>query len=198
MNFRSFLFVCLFVSGLFPCFSWSANSRALPEPQVEVLSNGLKIVWFLDSRIPMVDLTLVVNQAGSVSDPEGKSGTAELVSDLLDRGAAGKTSHEFARTIESLGASRILGVDEESMSVGIHGLAHDADQLLELLAEMALQPDFSTSEFELKKTEMLESWSHLGDRSSTLASLLLLEKLQINLSMLAVVLVSSRVSFDLT
>ena len=142
----------------------------LPSPDVETLPNGLKIVWFVNKNLPVIDLSLIV-QTGYRNDPEGRSGTAELVSSTLDRGAGGLNTQEFARTVEVLGATRYSSVDEDTFSVGMHGLAIDGFALLDLLGKLSLSPEFPDAEILREHARLLDRWNHLGDAGETLASL---------------------------
>lgn len=144
----------------------------LPVPELETLPNGLQVAWFLSDKLPVVDLALLV-KAGSRDDRPGKSGTAELLSSVLERGAAGMSARELARAVEMLGASRYVSADEDTFSLGMHGLAPDAGVLLELLAKLALRPDFPEAEVKREHARLLDRWSHLGDTGEALASLTL-------------------------
>ena len=145
-------------------------SMRLPVPEVEKLSNGLTLVWFLGEKIPVIDLALMV-KSGYRDDPMGKSGTTELTSSLLDRGSGGQSAQAIARAVESLGASRYASSDEDSFSIGVHGLAPDASQLLELLALIALKPDFLEPEFKREQARTLDRWGHIGENADWLAAL---------------------------
>lgn len=142
----------------------------LPVPEIETLPNGLKIAWFLNDHIPVVDLSLIV-QAGYRDDLEGKSGTAELLAEAMDRGAAGMNAQQLARAAEVLGASRYISADDDSFSLGIHGLAPDADALLDLLGKVVTRPELKESEVRWVHERILDSWSHIGDNAGTLAGL---------------------------
>lgn len=147
---------------------WIAKAK-LPVPEIERLPNGLQIAWFLDERIPVVDM-IVLTEAGYRDDPEGKSGTAKLLSSVISRGAAGMDAQRLAREVEKLGASDYVSVDDDSASVGIHGLAPDAPRLLELLHAITVKPDFPQAEIEKTRDRMIEGMKHLGDSAHTLAS----------------------------
>ena len=142
----------------------------LPTPEMETLPNGLQIVWFLSDQLPVVDLALLV-KSGYRDDPAGKTGVSELVSAVMDRGAAGLSPQEIAKQVEQLGASRYISDEEETFSVGMHGLAPDADTLLDILSKIALQPDFKLTEVDREKARLLDRWNHLGDYGEALASL---------------------------
>jgi zinc protease len=142
----------------------------LPVPEVETLPNGLKVVWFVNDRLPVVDLVLLV-KSGFRDDLVGKSGTAELVSNLLDRGAAGLSAQEIAKQVEALGASRFASSEDDTFHVGMHGLAPDASTLLDLLGKMALHPDFPAAEVKREHARILDRWNHISDYGETLVSL---------------------------
>ncbi len=140
----------------------------LPLPKVETLPNGLKIAWFIDERLPLVDLGMLV-RTGTKNDPAGKSGTVELLSRMLERGANGLTEQAFSAKIESLGATGFSNSDEESITLGMHGLAQDANELLDVISWMALKPNFNEAEFQKEKVKVAEAWKHLPDSAESLA-----------------------------
>lgn len=140
----------------------------IPIPETENLPNGLKIVWFLDQSLPVVDVALMF-QSGNRDDLQGKSGTSELLASVLDRGAGGIPASELARQIEALGASRVVSAGEESFSVALHGLAPDASVLLDMLARISLRPDFLPEEVAREHARILDRWNHLGDYAESLA-----------------------------
>jgi zinc protease len=127
-------------------------------------------VWFLNDQLPVVDLALLV-KSGYRDDPQGKTGVSELLAAALDRGAAGLSAEEIAKQVEQLGASRYISAEEETFSLGMHGLAPDAGTLLDILAKISLQPNFKRDEVLREKARLLDRWNHLGDYGDALASL---------------------------
>ncbi len=142
----------------------------LPTPKLETLPNGLQIAWFLNDTIPVVDLALVVG-SGERDDPAGKSGTADLEAAVLSRGSAGMTQKELSKAVEKLGASWYSTTDDDSSSVGMHGLAPDAPVLLDLLAKVALHPDFPADQMERERARMIDRWEHMPDYGANLVGL---------------------------
>jgi zinc protease len=110
-------------------------------------------------------------KSGNRDDLSGKSGTAELLSAALDRGCAGMNAQALARAVEMLGASRYASADEDTFSVGMHGLAPDASVLLELMAKIALRPDFPEIEVKREHDRMVDRWNHVADYGESLVSL---------------------------
>ncbi|MGZ3708167.1 MAG: M16 family metallopeptidase [Bdellovibrionota bacterium] len=150
--------------------AWATEATKLPVPEVETLPNGLRLVWFLNDKLPVVDMSLLV-LSGFRDDPAGKSGTAELLSASLDRGAGGLSAQEIAHSVEMLGASRYESSEDETFTIGMHGLAPDAPVLMEILSKIALQPTLAESEVSREKTRILERWNHVPDYGETLAGL---------------------------
>lgn len=163
-------FSSLALLSLLSAWSAAAAELRLPTPEIETLPNGLTVAWFVSDSIPVVDMALLV-KSGFRDDPAGKAGTAELVSNLLDRGAGGESAQQIARAIEMLGASRYASVDEDSFSIGMHGLAQDAPTLLGLMARMALKPDFPEAEVTREHARLLDRWTHIADYGDTLVAL---------------------------
>ena len=142
----------------------------LPVPKLKTLPNGMQLVWFLNKSLPVVDMAVLV-KSGYRDDPAGKTGTSELLTEVIDRGDAGMSAQDFARSVEVLGASRYATVDEDTMSVGMHGLSSDAPELLDLMSKMVLHPDFPAAEVSREHARLLDRWAHLGDSSESLVGL---------------------------
>ncbi|MBI3534002.1 MAG: hypothetical protein HY072_00730 [Deltaproteobacteria bacterium] len=92
-----FFSILLFTNNIFS-FASGASEIKLPLPEIETLPNGLKIAWFVNQNIPVIDISLVMN-CGFQNDPKGKAGTAELVASTLDRGVQGMNTKELARAV---------------------------------------------------------------------------------------------------
>lgn len=138
-------------------------------PQVEKLENGMEVAWFINDKLPIVDLVWLA-KSGYRDEPVGLSGLCNLTVALLDRGAQGKTPTEIAKDIEQLGAKRWGSCDEDTLTVGIRGLSSDSNTLIDLLSKLILKPDFIQKEFDREKERMLDSWEHLDDTGAALTS----------------------------
>ncbi len=147
-----------------------ASSIQLPVPEVETLPNGLKVVWFLNDRLPILDFTLFF-KVGFRDDFEKKTGISQLVMESLERGAAGLGAQQIAQSIEKLGASYSSSIEEDTAMMSMHGLSIDGMSLLELLAKLALTPEFSDSEVKREQERILDRWSHVADYGDALADL---------------------------
>ncbi len=167
---RIILLLSAFASGFSAQAAIQSAIKPLPLPEIETLANGLQVAWYINDKLPLVDLVFMV-RAGSRQDEVGKSGTAELLSASLDRGSGTLNAQGIARAIERLGASRSVSADEDFTSVALHGLAMDSKELLRLLGEIAINPKLEESEIQIQKERMLDQFQHLADYGESLSAL---------------------------
>src|SRR6185295_2026404 len=85
-------------------------------------------------------------------DPRGREGTAFLTGALLDQGTRSKSDEEIALLLETAGGSISGGAS--SVSANIAG--RDTNLLLELLAEMLVEPTYPKKQFERQRTRVVD------------------------------------------
>lgn len=69
----------------------------------EQLPNGLVWLFSQQSGVPMVSLQLFI-KAGTLQEPKGKEGLANLTASLLLSGAQGRSAPQIAQEIDFIGA----------------------------------------------------------------------------------------------
>ena len=74
----------------------------LPALQHLTLSNGVPVLLLEKHTVPLVQINLIV-RAGSLMDPPGKQGLADMTAAMLMEGATHRTSLELADAIDFLG-----------------------------------------------------------------------------------------------
>jgi len=117
----------------------------VPAYERTVLPNGLTVLLLEHHEIPLVHFDIVV-RAGSMTDPAGKEGLADLTFALLRKGTQRYSSEQLADELDFLGATLDGGVGHESAELQAEFLAKDVDAGLELLAEVLLRPTFPEAE----------------------------------------------------
>lgn len=146
----------------------SPKSLQLPAIHKFTLSNGLQVVLMEKHQVPLVQLNLTI-KAGSVNDPADKVGLANLTLDMIDEGAAGKTSLELADEIDFLGASIRTGAGAHSSSVMLHSPLSKFDEALKIMNDIVLRPDFPSKELDRKKKDRLTSLMQMHDQPTAIA-----------------------------
>ena len=141
----------------------------LPTPQETTLANGLTLVVVEDSRLPLVSYRLAFPVGGAFDPPE-LPGLTDLLAGLLPEGTQSKSSKEIAEEVARIGASISAGASSDYTMVAASALAQFNDRLLELLAEVVLEPSFPENEVELAKQNTKESLRQQRAQPSFLAS----------------------------
>ena len=118
-----------------------------PALQRATLGNGTQVVLAERHDIPVVQLSYEFH-GGYSSDPAGKEGLADFAMDLLDEGAAGIGSLDFANRAESLGASLGAGAAQDGGNAFLSALKENLDESLGLFADMLRRPNFDQGEID--------------------------------------------------
>ncbi|MEW6508676.1 MAG: pitrilysin family protein [Bacteroidota bacterium] len=142
---------------------------SLPAIQSFELSNGLNVVLMEKHSVPLVHMNVIV-KSGVVNDPEGKSGLASMTADLLDEGAAGKSSLELADQINYLGVRISTFSRWHKIGLNLHSPLSKFDEALKIAADILLHPDFLQKELDRIRKEKLTSLLQWHDQANTIAS----------------------------
>jgi zinc protease len=128
---------------------------SFPKVHEGKLGNGLK--WYVVERegLPLVSLNLVV-RAGMAHDPEELQGLSVFTGDMLREGGSKKRpAAELSEEIETLGAELSIITGADYTLAAVDSLSEHAGALLDLLAELTLEPAFGEDEMErFRKREM--------------------------------------------
>ncbi len=135
--------LCLLSAGIA-----MAQGVTLPDAERLVLDNGTILILNEKHDVPLLGLKAVL-RGGAITDPDGKGGLSGLFASLIEKGAGGRDSAEFAEAIDSVGGTLSAAADLESISIRGDFLSRDADLMIELLADMLQRPA-------LKRAELLK------------------------------------------
>jgi zinc protease len=141
----------------------------LPTAHETILTNGLTVIVVEDARLPLVSYRLAL-RTGDAHDPADLPGLMDMLTGLLTEGTESRTSREIADEVARLGATLQAGANSDYATVAASSLAVYCDQILELLADVALRPVFPTNEVELAKQNTKESLKQQRAQPSFLAS----------------------------
>ncbi len=133
------------------------------------LSGGLGLLAVGGAPLPAVAASLLVRGGGGAADPQGRGGLAALTAALLDKGSRRRGAEALAVAVDDLGATCSAAAGWDSASVTLLGLAGDLPRLLELLAEIALEPAFPPDEFAILRDRRLHALARSLDHAATMA-----------------------------
>lgn len=131
--------------------------------QRDTLSNGLVILTVETHKLPMIEMR-AVTYAGSIFDPAGKQGIANLVSQVLLRGTKSRASNEIAQAIESVGGELFSFADEDCAGISGRVLSKDLYLLIDLLSDCIQNPLFDSVELSRIKSEVISQIKAEEDR----------------------------------
>jgi len=125
-------------------------------PRIEkTLSNGLRVIVTKQGTIPKVAMTLTV-LSGYSSDPADQTGLAALTADLIQEGTQTKNSRQIRREIFGMGGSLTAAASQDYTSVTARALSEFAPQLMNMIADVALNPTFPEDELAIAKQQHLQ------------------------------------------
>ncbi|MEO0379361.1 MAG: pitrilysin family protein, partial [Pseudomonadota bacterium] len=121
----------------------------------EVVSPGGITAWLVqEPSIPFMALELRFRGGASLDAP-GKRGAINLMTGLLEEGAADLDARGFARAQESLAASFGYDIGNDALSVSARFLTENRDEAVELLRKSVIEPTFAPTALERVREQVL-------------------------------------------
>ena len=112
------------------------------------LKNGLKVFVVEDHKLPRISMSLILDRDPIVEGD--KAGYVSIAGDLLGAGTANRKKAELDEEVDFMGAR--FSTSASSMNVG--GLSKYTDNLIEIMADVLLNPSFPSEEFDKLKSQM--------------------------------------------
>jgi zinc protease len=162
----------LFTVAFALLLSQFASQSALAGVKIEhwVSPSGTR-VYFVESRVlPMLDIQ-VDFAAGSMFDPQGKSGLAALTRSTLDLGAGKRDESAIAEQLADIGATLGGGADTDRASVALRTLSakDKRDVALDILRNVLHAPLFDSAIFDREKTRTISGLKEAMTRPDSIA-----------------------------
>ena len=127
-----------------------APTIKIGKPQTFELKNGLKVMVVENHKLPRVAFSLTLdNNPYTEAD---KKGVSEMTSALLGSGTTSISKTAFNEEVDFLGAN----INFSSNGASASTLSKYSGRVLELMADGALNPNFTQEEFDKEKTKGIE------------------------------------------
>ncbi|WP_046757692.1 M16 family metallopeptidase [Kordia jejudonensis] len=121
------------------------------KPETFTLKNGLTVMIVENNKLPRVSATLTIDNPLVL---EGKkAGLTSLVSSLLGSGSTSISKDDFNEEVDYLGANLNFG----SQSAFASSLSKYFPRIMELMADAALNPNFTSEDLEAERAKILEN-----------------------------------------
>jgi zinc protease len=147
VSFFALLSTFLFVLTLAAASATSLRAQSLHMPPHEkvVLKNGLTVLLLEKHGVPLIDISTIV-KAGSVADPAGQEGLANITSELLRKGTKTRTAQQFSADLDYIGGTFEGEATSDYTVVNAEFLTKDLARGLELFSDALLHPIFPEDE----------------------------------------------------
>lgn len=141
----------------------SGDFTLLPFKKI-TLVNGLKIYFVKDESLPRVSLNLMVKTG---QREETKAGVNALTAYLLEQGSQSRTAIQIADDLGQLGSSFDVSPGVDFTTFSADSLKSGSEALLNIFADLAMNPSFKDEEIKRIKSQMRASLVKKTDNPST-------------------------------
>lgn len=133
------------------------------DPLVEYeLDNGIRLLVQRSTVVPVVSMQ-VFWKGGLLGEQVGKEGVANATAQMLMRGTQQRSAQELAEAIADLGASMGTQAGNNTTYAQASALSEDWPTVMELLAEVLLEPAFPEQEWQRLRPRILAAIAREGD-----------------------------------
>jgi zinc protease len=123
-------------------------------PARSVLANGSVVLVQATRMAPAVTIDCSF-EAGSLFDPAGLPGVAQLVGRVLDRGSLKRSASVIAEELDERGVALRVTTTRHQLGVSCTCLAEDFPAVLAIVLDVARRPTFPDSEIEQPRAETI-------------------------------------------
>lgn len=128
-----------------------------PAAATKTLSNGLRVFVVTDHSEPAVAVQLVILSAGTIKDPEGAPGVAQMTANLLTQGTEKRSAQQIAEAIDFVGGSLTAAAGKDTTTVGLDVVKKDLSMGLDLMSDVVLHPAFKSEELDRQRQQLLSN-----------------------------------------
>ena len=133
----------------------AAASEAQTEPvRMITLDNGLRVIMQRDTSLPIVSIHWY-HLGGLLADDLGREGVANATSRMLIKGTTTRSADDIARVLEDLGAQLSASCGNSTFYSQALCLTEDWPTVLELSADVLLNPSFAEDEWARMQPRLL-------------------------------------------
>lgn len=142
----------------------SARNPEIAEYKEYTLDNGLRVFVVENDKLPRVSMSLIINKEPVLEGD--KAGMLQIAGDLLSKGTINTTKDDLNEKIDFMGAR----LSTSSSSIFASSLANYTEEMMEIMAEVAMMPNMTQEEFDKIKTQLLSGLETQKDEPNSMAS----------------------------
>lgn len=144
-----------------------------PTAAAKTLPNGLKVFVVTNHSEPAVAVRLVILSGGTIKDPVGMPGVAQMTAALLTQGTEKRTAQQIAEDIDFVGGSLNASATKDVTALTLDIVKKDLNAGLDLMSDVLLYPVFKADEIDRQRQQLLSNLQVQYSDPDYLASLVL-------------------------
>lgn len=144
----------LLLCGILIAPTW-ADAVRMPDYQRVVLANGATLLLMERHDVPLIAFQARL-RGGALSDAPDTFGAADMLAQLLTKGAGKRNAAQFANAVAQVGGSFDTQAELESWAVDGQFMARDQDLMIELLSDVLLRPHLEQTQFNNLRERQIE------------------------------------------
>lgn len=136
----------------------------------EVTSPKGITAWLVeDASVPLISMRFSF-KGGSVQDPEGKEGLANLMTGLFDEGAGDMPSDAYQERLDNIGAEMSFSASPDTISGGMRMLKENSPAAFDMLALAIQKPRFDQDAIDRIRSQIVAGINASKSDPNTIAS----------------------------
>jgi len=144
---------------------------SFPHPEIEKLGNGLVVSLLRDPELPIIDVSFFV-RGGSVYDPPGREGLADLATHLMRTGGTQDLDPDaIDARLEFLPATINIQASADALSGDLSCVKQVFPEAFGILADMLRRPRFDAARLDVERARMIEAIRRRWDNPGPIAQL---------------------------
>ena len=156
--------VALFLAGL----AIAAPAQAITIDRV-VSPGGIEAWLVQDHTLPVLTLELSF-AGGAVTDPQGKTGLATMVTSLIDEGAGPLDSQAYQGRLEDLASSVGFSASLDEVTGSLHTVKKNTDAAFDLLRLALTEPRFDAEPIARIRSDLVAEVARRDESPDAIAS----------------------------
>jgi predicted Zn-dependent peptidase len=133
------------------------------EAELHHLAGGVRLALDPMPSLQTVSISVTMGVGARAEEPS-ENGVAHLFEHMAFKGAGGRDARGLAEAIERLGASVDAGTGYERTSYAARGLSEDVAALIDILADMVLEPRLDSDDLAREKNVVLQEIAEANDQ----------------------------------
>ena len=154
---------------IFAVITPSARVKAAPEILEIESAKGIKVWLVQEPSIPIISVQIAF-RGGTITDPDGKEGLANMVSGLLDEGAGELDSAAFQERLQELAIGFSASASKDTFRVGMRTLVENRDEAFHMLGQALSVPRFDPQPVERIRRQITVGLTRDAENPDNIAS----------------------------